>query len=793
MDEAVRHYERLGYFYLGKKVGLDTEPENDELLLYKSRDLTTHAAIIGMTGSGKTGLGVSLIEEAAIDNIPALIIDPKGDMGNLLLAFPQLRPEDFAPWLDAAEAERKGCSLEQLAVDTADLWRNGLAQWAQPPERISAFAADRDISIYTPGSSAGRQLSLLAGFDAPPAELIADGDAFAALVKTTVTSLLAFIDVEADPLQSPEYLLLATLFSHFWRNGENLSLEGLIGQVAQPPFRKLGVLPLDSVYPQNKRLELAMRLNNILSNPGFSAWTEGEPLDIGQLLFDAHGKARVTILSIAHLSDNERMFFVTLLLNRFISWMRRQSGSTSLRALLYMDEVFGYVPATANPPSKEPMLLLIKQARAFGVGIVLATQNPVDLDYKGLANIGSWFLGRLQTRQDVERVINGLVSGSENTDRQHYANLLTGLKSRHFLLKNAKDDQPQLFETRWALSYLRGPITRQEIMQLMAGRKEPSAAVTQPAVTALVGQDAPDHAHAPVLSAQIPQLYTSGLATGAVRCYPALYARGEVRFYNQSRAIDQHQAVIRKLDLTPELRQVDWSTAETLESAEQTLLAAPAGARYLPLPSWLSAATSLRDIEKEFADYLYRNSSLPLYRCRTLKLESRPGDSQQDFQLQVAGALREQRDAAVEKLQKSYAAKEDRLQARRERAVIKLEKEQEDVSAKTGDTMINAGLTLVGALFGGKLFSRGSASRAAGTLRSGSRILQEKQDVKRAQEELPRIDGEIAALADQLEEEIDAMGERFAPDSVTVEPFAITPRRGDIRIEELALLWEVAL
>ena len=465
--QTIPDYEKLGLFYLGKEVNPKNLELSDDLLLYKNRDLTTHAVIIGMTGSGKTGLGIDIIEEASIDNIPSLIIDPKGDMGNLLLAFDDLAPKDFEPWIDPKEAEQKGMDISSYAKKTATMWEKGIESWHQDKSRIKKFKQNCDFTIYTPGSSAGVMLSILSSFEAPNQEILEDSDTFNAMLNGTISSLLALIDIDTDPL-SKEYLLLSSIFSHFWKNGVTLSLEELIGYITNPPFQKIGVLNLESFYPQKDRLSLAMLLNSVLSSPSFQNWTKGEVLDIQNLLYTKDAKPRVTILSIAHLSDSERMFFVTLLLNKFITWMRGESGTSSLKALLYMDEVFGFFPATSKPPSKEPMLLLLKQARAFGIGVVLSTQNPIDIDYKGLSNIGSWFIGRLQTKQDKERVIDGLIQNDTSIfDKKKIEELLSNLKSRTFLFKSNKSDSLTLFSTRWVLSYLRGPISKQEIKKLM--------------------------------------------------------------------------------------------------------------------------------------------------------------------------------------------------------------------------------------------------------------------------------------------------------------------------------------
>jgi len=450
MEKNISLYEKLGLFYLGKEMDPKSFQVTENLFLYKSKDFTTHAAIIGMTGSGKTGLGISIIEEATIDRIPSIIIDPKGDMGNLLLAFPDLKPEDFQKWIDPTEAENKGIDPAVYAANTAKNWEEGLRSFSQGKERIALYKNSADFSIYTPGSSAGIPMSVLSSFDVPSQDVLDDPDTFSSIVNSTVMGILSLINIKADVLTSKEYILLAAIFTHFWKNNRNLSLEEIIGYITNPPFEKIGVLSLNHFYPQKERFELAMLLNNILSSPGFSMWLEGERLDIQNLLYNKEGNPKVSILSIAHLDNNQRMFFVTLFLNKYISWMRQQRGTPSLRTLLYMDEIFGFFPATSSPPSKKPMLLLLKQARAYGVGIVLATQNPIDIDYKGLSNIGSWFLGRLQTRQDRDRVVDGLIKNTDSALRKSdIESLLANMKKRTFLLKSAHLDSLPLLETSY--------------------------------------------------------------------------------------------------------------------------------------------------------------------------------------------------------------------------------------------------------------------------------------------------------------------------------------------------------
>ena len=473
-------YEKLGQFYLGREYDLEKKSSADRnLVLYDSKDLVTHAIVVGMTGSGKTGLCIDLIEEAAIDGVPAIAIDQKGDLTNLLLTFPDLRPEDFRPWVNEEDAARKGVSPDEYAKQQAEVWRSGLASWGEDGERIRRLKAAADFAIYTPGSTAGIPVSIVRSFAAPPTALREDAELFRERVATTATSLLALVGIAADPVKSREHILLSTLFTAAWTAGQDLDLTTLVNQVQKPPMGRIGALDLEKFYPAKDREELALRINGLIAAPGFAGWLEGEPLDIGAFFRTPAGKPRVSIFSIAHLSDAERMFFVALLLNEIYGWVRTQSGTTSLRAILYMDEIFGFFPPVAEPPSKRPMLNLLKQARAFGLGVVLATQNPVDLDYKGLANTGTWFLGRLQTDRDKQRVLDGLegaaAAQSASFDRRSMEELLAGLTTRVFLMNNVHEDGPVVLESRWAMSYLRGPLTRDQIKILMKDRRPQTA------------------------------------------------------------------------------------------------------------------------------------------------------------------------------------------------------------------------------------------------------------------------------------------------------------------------------
>jgi len=487
---TVEQFEKLGAFYLGRPYDPVNKTAQPGLLLYDSKDLVTHAVCVGMTGSGKTGLCIDLLEEAALDGVPAIAIDPKGDLTNLMLTFPDLRPEDFRPWINEDDARAKSLSPDDYAAQQAKLWRDGLAAWGEDGERIRRLKDAADFAIYTPGSSAGIPISILASFAAPAQGVRDDSELLRDRVTTTASSVLGLLGIAADPVQSREHILIANLLTKAWSAGEALDLGALIAQIQKPPMTRVGALDLESFYPEKDRAQLAVKINNLLASPGFNAWLEGVPLDVGQLLRTESGKPRVAIVSIAHLSETERMFFVSLLLNQVLDWVRSQSGTTSLRAILYMDEIFGYFPPVAEPPSKRPLLTLLKQSRAFGLGIVLATQNPVDLDYKGLANTGTWFLGRLQTERDKARVLEGLESASAaahaELDKGEIDKLLSGLSQRIFLMHNVHEDAPVVFESRWAMSYLRGPLTRDQIKKLMDG-KRPAATGVPRASTGTAG------------------------------------------------------------------------------------------------------------------------------------------------------------------------------------------------------------------------------------------------------------------------------------------------------------------
>ena len=789
-------YEKLGVFYLGREFDPAANALKDDLVLYDSRDLTTHAVCVGMTGSGKTGLCLSLLEEAAIDGVPAICIDPKGDLGNLLLAFPELAPAHFKPWVDAADAQRKGLSVDELAAKTATTWRNGLAEWDQAPERIARFRDSVDIAIYTPGAETGLPLSVLRSFAPPPAEQLADSAALRDRVGAIVSGLLSLLGRDADPIQSRDHILLANILESSWRAGASLDMTGLIHAVQKPPFDRIGAFDLETFFPAKDRLGLAMAINNLLASPGFATWMKGEPLDAQRLLYTAEGKPRVSIISIAHLSDPERMFIVTLVLNEVIAWMRNQSGTSSLRAIFYMDEIFGYFPPTANPPSKMPMLTLLKQARAFGLGCVLATQNPVDLDYKGLANCGTWMIGRLQTERDKLRVIEGLesaIAGSGGFDRAALDRMMSALTQRVFLVRNVHDDAPYLMKSRWALSFLRGPLTGPEITRVMAPRKALAAPAAEPGAPAAQAQAVAPAAASPrpLLPGDVPEYFLPAAAgAGPLEYRPMVMGLAKLHFIDAKLGLDQWNTTAWLAPLSDDGKAVLWSEGAAHEGLKSRLTrSAESGAGFAQLPGAAMRAASFAAYGKSLITHLYENARVDLLLCEALKVASAPGESEGDFRARLALLLREKRDAAVEELRRKYAPKLTTLEDRVRRGQERLAREQDQLKQQKFQTALSVGTSILGALFGRKALSASTIGRAGTAARSAGRIGRESQDVDRADESLEVLQQRLIALQAESEAEISRLAESLDASSIVLRATTVTPRKSDLAVGEVALVW----
>ena len=779
-------FEKLGAFYLGKRYDADAGDLSDELVLYDSKDLTTHAVIIGMTGSGKTGLGVGILEEAALDHIPVIAIDPKGDMGNLLLTFPKLAPSDFLPWINTRAAADKGMTPEEYAEAQASLWKKGLADWGQDGKRIKAMRDNVDLAIYTPGSNAGLPVSVLQTFAAPEAELLDDADLYRERVQATATSILTLLDIDADPVASREHILVSRLLDHAWREGRDLDVAGLIGEIQNPPISRIGVMNVDSFFPEKDRFALAMRLNNLLAAPGFEAWMQGEPLRARNLLYTPDGKPRISVMSIAHLDDAQRMFFVSMLLNELIAWMRAQQGTSSLRAILYMDEIFGYMPPVANPPSKNLFLTLLKQARAYGLGLVLATQNPVDLDYKGLSNTGTWFIGRLQTERDKARVMEGLEGASDgNFNKQAMERTLAGLGKRRFLLHNVHEDEAVVFGTRWVLSYLAGPLTRDHISTLMGKAK---AAVAK-SMRGRAKRSKKAAEAAPALPPSVTQLYMPAFGENIVY-HPRLIAAGDIVFANARYKVEADRSVVYTVELEDGPVDVDWDNAEAMDISVDALRdAGLAGAAYADVPAAAANPKSYAKWARDFRRWLRQNETMSVYRSKRFKLTSSGGESEGDFRVRLQDAASEKRDLEIAKIRKRYASKVTTLENRLLRAQQAIEREKEQSTKKKLDTAISFGTAILGAVLGRKKLSSTTASKIGTAIKTAGGARKEAMDVARAEEIAKKTQADIDALNAELEQEVEKLDTAYNAQDEKLDEVVVRAKSTDIHVPVSGLVW----
>lgn len=811
-------YEKLGEFYLGREVEEGSMAVQDTPLLYDASDLTTHAVIVGMTGSGKTGLGVALIEEAALDGVPVLAIDPKGDLGNLALTFPGLRPEEFEPWLDPRDAEKAEVDLSVYAEMKAEEWRAGLESWGQDAGRIERLRASATVTVYTPGSSAGRPISILRSFAAPTATVLADGDLLAERLATTATGLLTLLGLAADPL-SPEHILLASILEHHWRQGLDITLEELIHAVQRPPFETLGVMALDTVYPAKERLKLAMAINALIAAPGFSVWTEGQPLDIQDLLYEESGKPRIAVIAINHLSDAERTFFLSLLLSEVVAWTRSQTGTGSLRALMYIDELFGFLPPVAEPPTKRPLLTLLKQARAFGVGLALSTQNPVDLDYKALSNAGTWFIGRLQTERDVARLIDGLRSARGDVDPSEISTLIGRLPKRTFLLHSVHQRAAVVFQTRWVMSYLAGPLSREQIRRLSRPVAPEAAELAGDAFSSGNGASGAHRPHAgtngpptgtvkrsssharPFLPPHVEQVFIGGdsggessraNATGARasreavptgRYFPYLLAVADVHYSSKTHGIDHSRRVARLVEPVEGTVPVDWALGESTVLDLGELRKEPLeGVGFGALPKLRWHESDLKGWFADFNRWLRTDGALQVMTARAYKLTSDPDESEREFRLRCAQAAREGRDDQKAKLLNRFGPKLDALHRRVLREEQSVDRERQQLQHRAVDTVG----TLVGALFG----SRRRSTAFSSTIRKASLGSKELGDVQRAQERLAQAERERLELESQLQSELAALEEiSVHPEEIELERVAIRPVSRDVVLRFGGVAW----
>ena len=809
-------------FYLGRAYDPGSQTVTGKEIRYDPADLTTHAVVTGMTGSGKTGLCIVLLEEAALQGIPAIIIDPKGDLTNLLLHFPELAPPDFQPWIDADLARRAGKSVEQVAADAAMSWREGMKEWGIPQERIQALKNAAQFAIFTPGSDAGIPVSVLSSLAVPEISWNENREILREKITSTVTALLGLVGyTELDPLRSREHILLSNIFENEWSQGKNVELGELVLQIQTPPFEKLGAFPVETFFPAKDRMELAMVVNNILAAPAFETWREGQSLNIGSMLYTEDGRPRHNIFYLAHLADEERMFFVTLLLSAVETWMRTQSGATSLRALLYMDEMFGYMPPQRNPPSKQPLLRMLKQARAFGLGLLLATQNPVDVDYKALSNAGTWFIGKLQTEQDKNRLLDGLESAAGGVSRAEFDKLISSLGKRVFVLHNIHAPQPELLQTRYTMNFLAGPITRNRIKELNNLANVDGSAPTQPTIAPVMAAaptlrpvERPVQSQPPTASIQssstkppipawikeyfLPQNYSLPEAFSAVQRHmppevmidgvlyrPSLLASAEVHIMDRKHGVDS-EITRTVLVRSPEKRgSVRWEEhplhAQVLDSIDTS--PAPS-TRFSSIDAPLNDVKLMTALQKDFTDWVFRNSSVKARVNQALKVFAGPDVSPAEFMKACADAAREARDAEIEKktaqLDRQLKSLEDKL-AREERELVKDEDELSNRKMEEAGTHIEN----ITGLFGG----RRKASRLSSSLTKRRMTQQARADVEESKESLKEFNRQIAELQQRREEVIAEINDRWGRVVNEITDVTIAPKKTDVLVNVFGVAW----
>jgi DNA helicase HerA-like ATPase len=774
-------------FLGGAIVGDEAHP--DQPINYESHQLTTHGVIVGMTGSGKTGLGIIALEEALLSGIPALIIDPKGDMGNLLLTFPGLQPSDFRPWIDEGEASRKGETPEAFAADTATLWKKGLAGWNIDGSRIRQLRSSAEFTIYTPGSDSGVPLNIVGSLAAPDIDWSTDAESARDEIEGFVSSLLVLAGIAADPISSREHILLSNLIEMSWQAGRDLNLASLIGQVQSPPLRKLGVFDLDTFFPPKDRTKLAMRLNGLIASPSFASWIHGAPLDPQSLLFTPDGGPRAAIIYLQHLTDQERQFIVTLLLSKMVSWIRRQPGTSELRTLIYMDEVFGFAPPTAEPPSKKPILTILKQARAHGVGMLLSTQNPIDLDYKAMSNAGTWMIGRLQTERDKARILEGLKSSSGTVDPSRLSMMIGNLNKRQFILHSTSETQPTLFGTRWAMSYLRGPLTRTEVARLTEHAPERELAA-HPTTPTLADNET---TVAPKLASSMTAYYLDPAAKwassiGAVPASTTFEAALAVRvkmLYDDVHAGVDHQEEWETV-LHPLTNPPDFDHAIAVDYDERDLKRdAPAGATYVLPDAPIDAASFFRAAESSVKQWVVMNRRVGVFKNTSLKLYSRVGEQRTDFEARCEEAAEDAADADMAKLKERYKTRIERVKDQLASAERRVRELEVDTQTRRQQELVAGAGELLSVFLGGKRRSRslsGVASRRSQTVRTQERL-------RSAQEKYSDKTQELDDLETDLAKDVTEITSKWDHAAAEIETLEIGLERTDVTVEEIALVW----
>ncbi len=760
---------------------LGTEIEGKGRVTLDMDHLTTHAVCVGMTGSGKTGLGIVALEELARRGVSLLVIDLKGDMVDLLLNFPSFAGEDFAPWLPPDALEDGHAS--EVASKQADFWRQGLEGSGLGPDDLRAVRDGVQWQLLTPGAGSAAPLDILPALGVPDGwDPDNDPDGATDRVNGITSALLSLVGRGGDPLTDRDHVLTATVILDCWRRGRSLDLAGLLASLVDPPMDSLGALSLESFYSRDDRMKLVMALNTLLASPAFAAWTEGLPMDMDELLGDA-ASPRASIISIAHLDERQRHFVIALLTSELVAWMRRQPASSGLRALFYMDEVQGIVPPyPKNPPTKGPLLTLFKQGRAYGVGAWLATQNPVDLDYKALGNAGVKLVGRLITDRDRERALEGL-GMSRLPDGRNADDIVAALGKRQFLLTDVRAKQGvRTLGSRWAMSYLRGPVTLSEMGPLLEGQTSGIAAGAA-AETPTMADSA---RQAPPLASAVSVAYAKD---GSGTASPSVLIRN--RFSVERTPLGLYRELEERWQFPiGDDGDIKWNEGENPSEMPALVEEPPEGLRF-PAAAPGRMSSELDKAVGSFTSWRARRP-LMLQVNQVLKMVADEEETRDQFFERCLAVADRADDTSQDRVRKRFEGRMKTLKKRLARERDELGRDQTQLSSRKAEEKMGMVEGLFSVLLGSRSISSASRKAAAKVkTAAGKRRMRQTAEaaVIESENEIERLEAELESLADELQDEIDRIAAESAEKAAQIEEKAVKAKKTDIEVLQLILVW----
>jgi hypothetical protein len=802
-------------FVLGTRVSVEeaaqrtaTVASNPQGFALPAHHLVTHGVVLGMTGSGKTGLLMVLVEEALRSKVPTVLIDIKGDLPNLLFLFPELAASSYQPWVDEEAARRSGQTREAMAAQLATQWSAGLASAQLAADDVRALRESVHLRVVTPGASIAEPLNVLSSLSHRSALWGVDDEAAHDELAAGISLVLRLAGFDGEP-RGREHVVLSALAVRRIERGEPAPLAVLLSDLLNPPIAQIGAMAFDDFFPPKDRQALAQGLNTLLASPRLASWQKGAPLDVASWLAPrADGKTPAVIVSVAHLEDEERLLVLGLLLDQMLSYVRGLSGSSSLRALLVFDEIFGFLPPHPhNPPTKRPLLALLKQARAFGVGTIVATQNPMDVDYKALSNAGAWIIGRLQTDADRERVVEGLRGadgGLSGLEPGEVENLLRNLPPRTFFVRDVHAKPAcGLVRSRCAMSWLRGPVTRRElaaVWKALADRpvevEVAQAAAPAASLTAPGAPTAQPVSSVVAGNAAVPAAGASTPATSAVATVAPAFAEGWHAFFEADARAQLKPwlfatIVLRvrsaKLGFSSErkatlLAPFDLSGRPELGRAQFTDPArfAPSpgpGASFGELPSLLGTKKGREGIEKSLRDHAVAQGTFDVEVHRELALCRADGESAEAFRERCRQESLRRLGESQRQIQADHAPKIAKLEARYLAAQLAAQNAQASLQAAPSDL----GAALVGLALGRQAGARVSRGRdkAAGSM-------------QKAHEAFVKADIELRAAVAERDTELAAATRDVDRVAFQIEAERVLAKKGDAEVLAIGVLWRKA-